>query len=495
MIFTQADSHLHRQNFSMADKIKSNIIESSKMTRENITKRQHELSRALNEKMFTIAQAKLNEVSIKPTWQEVDAQEISLKHMIQQRIVKFRTKDKLEASVKLVILLLNVYRFLRFSQFLLSMDHNIESEDESEVLDDVSPRTAFNDRLKRRYALCKDNLDEESASFFDYQRAEYFKLFLRNKLLISLRREAKTNSGRIHEAASTICRFGRWILKRRTFELCIFMARFNRYLTLNCKSKECAPPPIPISEALLSTVPDPLPVPQHLCKNLVWKLNFIRHYFFQHPARTAEELLAALTDELLPFTMQGGQLQFEKNYYSLKKGRGCNDLILEADRETKLSVAKQIYDKRSATVSQLIKTYRKDIVEYVHTHHREIEEQRVEYTLRQGLQYLERIRAFKKRKLEGVIRDNPTDLLPFKGRSFEFAEEINKRIHRPIIDLNFKKNQAYEFLDAYNREIKMKIDTIKAASKQKISNHVAIRKSSKDLEKIDSSQNLHLKNE
>jgi hypothetical protein len=111
MIFTQADSHLHRQNFSMADKIKSNIIESSKMTRENITKRQHELSRALNEKMFTIAQAKLNEVSIKPTWQEVDAQEISLKHMIQQRIVKFRTKDKLEASVKLVILLLNVYRF------------------------------------------------------------------------------------------------------------------------------------------------------------------------------------------------------------------------------------------------------------------------------------------------------------------------------------------------------------------------------------------------
>lgn len=170
-----------------------------------------------------------------------------------------------------------------------------------------------------------------------------------------------------------------------------------------------------------------------------------------------------LVEEIYPFTVHNSQLRFERNYFSIKRGK-ITDEVLKQDKNCKSKMICDFYKAREHSLFPQIAQYRETLLMFISSNPEAMDFKRIEYTLRQNDQHLERMKAFKKR----IIDSDPVcqaalnsaqsapclSVLPYDNRWFSFSEDINKEMERPEIHLEISKNQLLNMLDCYNKRLK-----------------------------------------
>lgn len=244
-------------------------------------------------------------------------------------------------------------------------------------------------------------------------------LIARQRLSLAVDCKAKA----IQAAARTVGKFVRQVVRRRLFEQCLLAARFNECLATNFRhrSGESAVgfASMPATARLLDVAGSMGSRPVRSSKTLAWKASKLSRHFGpeQRSVSAFRRLLDDLMAELLPFSLHAGQLQFDKSYFQLKKGK-LSDRLVDLDCRCKRKAVLEAYAGRSRAAGRQVQEYRQAVERFIRANQQAVAERRVLYTLAQGLEHLARLQACRTRLGSG----RQVESRPFAGMAFAFAE-------------------------------------------------------------------------
>lgn len=434
-----------------------NISKSSCYTKEFTDTKMKEKSTILKHRLMQVAIRKSQLKNEMPSWQEQTVKESNIRARVSQRLKAISFQKKIRPTLREVLKVLTTFHFMRsvsiFFDLLSLQEHELRIANQASTIAQVNRIEDLSHA--RNHHDSRTNLD----IFLKFKVRSALRLVVNQLSLLPMENRMMARSVLIAEKAKMITNFGRFVARRRILDLCILTANFNKYVLDRYPRKSnmanlSAAQRIPVSTGVLHKSPKLLAEVRHIGFVMMQKHRSMCIEFCmkdKDPTDHALSILKSLLQELLPFSVNLADLQFDRSYYLIKKVK-ITEEIINLDIRSKLEAINLFLDQRNDDLKNKILEYRRNMEEYIRSNPTEISQQRLAYLYRQNVEHIEKLIKHHDFSRSSLAQDK----LPYQSRKrlFMFAESLNPNVQRPRLDFGFNEEEAISLLEMYNRILK-----------------------------------------